>query len=58
MNTEERIRKAASLGSLMLTEGINFDTALYAACYSCWIARDSQEFMAVRYQMALALYEW
>jgi hypothetical protein len=57
MNTE-RIRRAANMGFIMLTEGVNFDVALASACYSCWIARDSQEFMDVRYRMARDLYDW
>lgn len=54
----ERIRKASSMGFLMLTEGVNFDTALAIACYRNWITTDSQEFLAVRYRMARDLYEW
>jgi hypothetical protein len=46
------------MGFIMLTEGVNFDVALASACYSCWIARDSQEFMDVRYRMARDLYDW
>jgi hypothetical protein len=57
MNTE-RIRRAANMGFIMLTEGVNFDAAIYTACARHWIELDSEAFLAVRYRMARDLYEW
>lgn len=55
---QEQIRQAANLGFIMLTDGVNFDVAIYSACARYSIERDSQEFLAVRSRMAMDLYQW
>lgn len=55
---EDRIRRAASDGFDMLTEGVNFDDAIRRATCRFWITEGSDDYLAVRYRMARMLYEW